>query len=564
MPTESQAAEARRVLTEHAVQLEDIDKKIEALGVNRDQQVQLIVDETGPEIKRLRALLKEHQEALLVVKEQKRTHIEAVDKQWKEKTRALQTKRIRIQTSSNVQHSLLAPVRKIPSELLASIFEHFVREGGSPWTLALVCVAWNKVVFSTRTSWSTIHVEIDLNSIRTATLSRKRLEAHLRRAGTRTLLDVRVFFKSESKRTSTTQILKSCELIGGRDMLARWRSVTLVQPPSKLTPEQLALFAHPLPNLHSLSIEWEFSSNLLDILLKMIDASAKVFRSLSICQWTETDFGAYPNILKRVEVLRGTHNERQYAHKPALSESLSSMRALKEVELPGVIVKHSLNLDWMRSVEKATFTRLDLGSTNIFDPQKEYHHNLCQLSLIHCSPSYPQQLQIKAPNLRFFKVVGDLEVASCFDTPVLDDLVLISGVRAWTRDSEKREEEVLKGLRDNPSLILKIRHLQLETMASPARTIEFLKKLSVLERLTVQEHPTRTLSDLFAALKETEDAVHADGSSSQRKMVVCPTLHNLTVKAQSKSCPHISAWITEVVTVRRNVGETFEGVALEM
>jgi len=53
MPTESQAAEAQRVLTEHVVQLDDIDNRIGALVVDRDQQVQSIVEETGLEIKRL-------------------------------------------------------------------------------------------------------------------------------------------------------------------------------------------------------------------------------------------------------------------------------------------------------------------------------------------------------------------------------------------------------------------------------------------------------------------------------------------------------------------------------
>jgi hypothetical protein len=246
MPTESQAAEAQRLLTQHAVQLEDVDKKIEALAVDRDQQVQSVVDDTRPEVQRLRALVKEHQAALAAIEEQKKTRIVAINKQWKEKTGALQTKRKRIQVSSDVQHSLLASVRKLPSELLVNVFEHFVREGGSPWKLALVSVAWSKVVFSTCSLWSTIHVDVDTTSTRTANSSLKRLEAHLRRAGTRSLLDLRLSFRTESRRPTTKQIVRACELIGGRDMLARWRSLTLIQPPIVLSQGQLEpLFAHP-------------------------------------------------------------------------------------------------------------------------------------------------------------------------------------------------------------------------------------------------------------------------------------------------------------------------------
>ena len=62
------------------------------------------------------------------------------------------------------------------------------------------------------------------------------------------------------------------------------------------------------------------------------------------------------------------------------------------------------------------------------------------------------------------------------------------------------------------------------TMASPANIIGFLKKMPELERLTIQEHSFLPFSkDLFAALKEVEDIVPA-GGTSQRKMVVCPTL----------------------------------------
>jgi hypothetical protein len=137
MPTESQAAEAQQLLTQHAVQLEDIDKEIEALAVDRDQQVQSVMEETGPEIRRLRAL-EQHQAALAAIGEQKKTRIATINKQWKRKSGALLTKRKRIQVSSDEQHSLLASVRKLPSELLVNVFEHFVREGGSPWTLPLV------------------------------------------------------------------------------------------------------------------------------------------------------------------------------------------------------------------------------------------------------------------------------------------------------------------------------------------------------------------------------------------------------------------------------------------
>ena len=93
----------------------------------------------------------------------------------------------------------------------------------------------------------------------------------------------------------------------------------------------------------------------------------------------------------------------------------------------------------MRSVEKATFFRLNIGSTDLFGRQKEYLLNLRRLSLIHCSRFFCWRPWIKTPNLRFLEVVGDLAVASCFDTPLLDVFFLISDIR--TRRSGELEEK---------------------------------------------------------------------------------------------------------------------------
>jgi hypothetical protein len=562
MPTESQAADARRVLTERAVQLEDIDKQTGALATDCNQQVQLIAEETEPEIDRLRALVRENRAALAAAEEQKRARIAAATKQWKEKTKVLQTKRKQIQASSVVQRSLLASVRKMPSELLVNIFEHFVRQGGRPWTLALVSVAWNKVVLSTCSVWSTIYVKIDHTSTATANSSLRRLEAHLRRAGPCTLLDIHLRF-AESGGGIAEQDLKACELIGGRDMLARWRSATLINTPPNFHGRLKPLFAHPLPHLQSFSIKSRSFNNHLETFLEMIDTSAKAFRMLSVDQWAPTDLGAYPNLLKRVEVLRYvllSTNDNRSDWSQTVYRSLSRMRALKEVELSGNTVAHNRTHDWMQGVEIATFLRLHI-SPDLFAPQGGYLLNLRRLSLIHCT-NFSQQPRIKTPNLRFLKVVGDFSVASYFEVPILDNLSFISDIQILTRHSTKEEERVLKSLCDNPFGALKTRRLQLKVIAL-TWAIEFLKKIPGLECLTILEHPNRALSiDLFAALKEVEDVVQVDGPP-QRKMVVCPNLQNLTVNIPSRRWPSISKWVAEVVTVRRNLGETFEGVALK-
>lgn len=566
MPTESEVAEAQRSLIQDAVQLGDLDKNIEALATDCDQQVHLVMEETGPDITRLRALIKEHQDDIEAIEEQNETRIAAIKKRWKEITEALQTKRKRIQVSFDIQLSLLAPVRKLPSELLFNIFEHFVRDGGSPWTLALVSVAWRKVMFSICSLWSTIDVGIDTKSL-------KRVEAHLRRSGTHSLLDLRLSFHPHKKHRTPTkkQVLKACKLIGGSDMLARWGSVTLIRPPYMLVQQELEpFFAHPLPNLHSLSVEPQNSDVLLNILLKMIDTSAKAFRILSVNEQSLSDLRAYPNTLKHVEVFRCRDNGRDQFWNQPVFKCLSFMRSLKEIELPGSIVPEYETPVWMRSVQNATFYRLDIKLFDFqMEHQKEYLLNLRQLTLSHCFSPHYRDLRIKTPNLRVLKVVEDFAVTPCFDTPILDDLCLISHRRTWTRVSEEREYGDLKGLLDLSFGAPKTRHLQLENMAPVAGIIIFLKKMPELERLTILEAPAATLSyGLFAALKEVvEDVLRADGPS-QSKMALCPTLQSLTIKAQppglftSERQAQLSKWVTEVVNVRRNSGETFEGVVV--
>ena len=599
MPTESQAAEARRLLTQHAVQLKDIDQKIKDLVVYRDQQVQSVLEKTEAEIK---GLQEGHQAALTAIKEQKRTRISAIQRRWKEKTVLLRTEREQIQLSSYAQRFILAPVRKLPLELLVNIFEHFICEDGSPWTLALVSVAWSEVMFSTCSLWSKVHVDINTACTKSANSLLRRLKAHLRRAGTRCLLDVHLVCKFEYAKHTTKQVLKACELIGGRDMLERWRSVTLIGGPFALTQEQLEpLFAHPLPNLRSLSVESKRSNLLLDILNEMIDTSAKALRILSVDKRTLGCLIDYPNTLQRVEVLRYTDES---VYHLAQLEAFPLMRALKEVEVTGYILEHCQTPDWIRGVETATFFRLSTSPTILFDPQKDYLHNLRQLSLISCPPFYLQRPWIKTPNLRVLKVDGHLETASFFDTPILDDLCLISHVR--TMHLGNHESVVFRDLYNSPFGAPKIRHLQLNTVATTAETIEFLKKVPWLERLTIQEFPYGSLSyDLFAALKEVaEDVVHSDGPPQgemamcptyqnltmqarftgrphlsevvteavpvrsnpppQGKMALCPTLQNLTIKTVLTTRPELSEWVTEVVTVRRNLGESFEGIVLRV
>ena len=561
MPTESQAAEAERLLAQHAAQLEFFDKKIEDLVVDRDQQVQSVVEENEPEIKRLRTLIKEHRAALRAIEVHKNTRISAIEMRWQEKTETLYTKRNRIQALAGEQHSLLAPIRKLPSELLVYIFEHFVREDGTPRTLALVSVVWSKVVFSTCSLWSKVHVNIDRTCTKMANSSLRRLEAHLRRTGTRCLLDLRIVCNSGDIILTKKQFLKACKLIGGRDMMARWGSVTFINAPFEFTQAELEpIFSHPLPNLHSLSIESVLRPSILfTILLKMVDTSAKAFRTLSLDQKVPIDLGEYPNTLKRVKVLR---YREEYGFHLASIRSLCLMRALEEVELPGCIVRQCQTQEWMRSVKTATFYTLEIGSTILFDPQKEYLLNLRQLSLINCPPFSCQRPWIKTPNLRVLKVAGDLAVASCFNTPILDDLCLISHTPPWTFQSRKREKEVMRSLYNNQSEVPKIRHLRLEGPVTGI--IELLKNLPGLERLTIQEYPSNRLTHhLFAALKETvEDVVHTDGPS-QTKMVTCPALQSLTIKRR-RPRPRLSEWVMGVVTVRRNLGETFEGVVIEM
>ncbi|KAL0946836.1 hypothetical protein HGRIS_013004 [Hohenbuehelia grisea] len=96
-----------------------------------------------------------------------RSHINAIDSDMRRLDQDLLhiadiAKVIREEAQAARARLMLAssPIRRIPPELLAEIFEHACRGAlfglGPPWTLAMVCQRWRSVALSTARLWSTI------------------------------------------------------------------------------------------------------------------------------------------------------------------------------------------------------------------------------------------------------------------------------------------------------------------------------------------------------------------------------------------------------------------------
>jgi hypothetical protein len=63
-----------------------------------------------------------------------------------------------IQAKIDAVRSTIAPIRKLPAEILGIIFQEVVRLGVSPWLLATISKSWRRTSFTTPSLWSHLYI----------------------------------------------------------------------------------------------------------------------------------------------------------------------------------------------------------------------------------------------------------------------------------------------------------------------------------------------------------------------------------------------------------------------
>jgi hypothetical protein len=193
------------------------------------------------------------------------------------------TRQLRNEIANN--RSFIAPIRRLPFEILGELFLAYIDIGGSPWELTRICKSWRVSAINTPRLWSRIHVALQpLRNRYTPPGLRwsksgeycdtpERLERALRRAGATPLnlvlelretdgwlLPMRSGVGDERKKTLEALL----KLISGARMV-QWKSVLLISSTSL----PLGYLEGNLERLESFEMDWrggtgEFHKRLLD------------------------------------------------------------------------------------------------------------------------------------------------------------------------------------------------------------------------------------------------------------------------------------------------------------
>jgi hypothetical protein len=101
------------------------------------------------------------QEEIAAIHERFDTQIQQMTVSWKQKEAELKTERRKIAERLARQREFVAPVKRLPAEVLSYILTIQVDCGDTPWTLLRVCRLWKVVTSSTPRTWRYIRITTD-------------------------------------------------------------------------------------------------------------------------------------------------------------------------------------------------------------------------------------------------------------------------------------------------------------------------------------------------------------------------------------------------------------------
>ncbi|KAA1473094.1 hypothetical protein DENSPDRAFT_779377 [Dentipellis sp. KUC8613] len=158
-PTEASIADARRSLDNHKSSLADVQHKIDAAET---QLAQIVAD--------FRCVIND-----------------------------LQRERTALETKVAETLAYIAPIKRLPHELLRYIFLlNFEEQPCSAWSLAAVCSLWRRLALSMPKIWSKIRLLTSPNA------SADTIRLWLERSGTRVPLDIEIYLQVQSPSSSSS------------------------------------------------------------------------------------------------------------------------------------------------------------------------------------------------------------------------------------------------------------------------------------------------------------------------------------------------------------------------
>ncbi|ESK93975.1 hypothetical protein Moror_12932 [Moniliophthora roreri MCA 2997] len=405
----------------------------------------------------------------------------------REAIRRLEIERDSIHVSLEQHRALLSPIRRIPTEMLAEIFQRclpdelYVRPSpqDAPLLLGQVCSSWRQLALGTSSLWSSIHITVDEKGCHPHL---PLVEVWLSRSATKPLairIDENLRIEGLFDHVDEGLVTGAAVLRKFYPAYNRWRHLCLTYSDWRTEDLPLrGLTVSPPPLLESLSLTREYwLGDIRDVLRALL---------------------AGPN-LRRV-FWRGI-----IAGHPNPGEIMSTS-TLRELHVENLLTKEQL------------YSILQNG------PDLE----ICGVSVFFASPSSHHTesiVQIQLPHLKEFSVTTDRADGQVFDvvsTPCLSSLTIqrLDGPSIFQDDGGMRfwSQRCFSNLVQRSSC--KIRSLDLsETDIEPDELVATLRLLSgTLENLSLSNDHTNHFCVNDAVLRSLTP------SHERADMVLCPRL----------------------------------------
>ena len=377
--------------------------------------------------------------------------------------------------------SLLAPIRRLPAEMLSEIFMFATMENGcSAWHLTHVCRSWRLVLLAMSRVWSSIRIG--------ACTSTEEIECLLERTG-RTTLDVEIDTESDEMVHTSEPCQSYPALIVLASTSVRWRNLTIGSFPTEeklLELEALGTplaFNGPLASLESFRMTRPCEMN--TALGNLIDHSRKVEKSKltilelssasALYRFAEASFAVF-HFLRVFKV--------DFAEMQDPLDLLPHFQCLEDMHVHRLhlpLYSHTAHLPLTR-----TLKRLFLKSTSVQWMNNRTFPNLVECTIIW--PHFPETLlgQSGVDLSSCISFTYDdhlLQPLGAFKLSSVDRLVVRN--EAWNRPRGGQQLGFIWGPNVSIESILKPRILHLDTQCYDQHLITTLKMLPQVEELNL-------------------------------------------------------------------------------
>lgn len=458
--------------------------------INLDAQVRdletLQQEKTHEEEERIRPTLEKLQAQAAILQQQIAQHSRDYD------TRTLQSRQdtqvavldikgkiLALEQEINHATSLLAPIRRLPTEMLTEIFTVATTEYScSALQLTHVCRSWRSALLAVSRIWSKVKV-----GPRTST---EKIECLLERSG-RVPLDVELDTESDAMSCLPESCLPYSALVPLAGTAVRWRKLTICSFPKEEKLLELEAFGvflpfnGPLDNLESFRMlrPCEMNTalgNLID-LTRTVENSKLTILELSSASALHRFAGASPTVFRHLRVFKV-----DFAEMKEPLDILPQFQCLEDMHVHRLhlpLYSQTVHLPLIHSLR-----RLFLKSTSI-----QWMSNRTFSKLVECTiiwPHFPETLighhGVDLPACTSFTYDDHLlQPLGAFNLSLVESLVVRN--EAWNRPRGSQQLGFIWGPNVSIERVLRPRVLHLDTQCYDQHLITALKMIPQVEEL---------------------------------------------------------------------------------